>query len=406
MQQHNLVYTLFPTNNNTSKALLFCIAIFYAWILSLHNTIKKDIQHKYCIFFLMFTLLIPYNAWAQNDNIKPSSNPPSIKQENTPENIKLKQVSIFGTSTLPFYDLYQKDIVEIIAHTLASLDALKKAGQNLKNNTVASKGAYTLAQRTVIAAYIFNATSQTSINVEKINSGDSKLLTVMVKLEPDVVNFNSKINKMFQMPDFFVLCENILKSLDNLSEEASYFINRVNTSNNTQYTSSNYVLWERITHIAYNIESLWSFLKLLPYLENIWENPEKIQKDLEALILKAPHEALLWTALGEVQLQQDLPQDALNSFNKALFLSPKLARTLHARGLAHLRLQHSALAEKDISDALEFYPDVTTWLRSRGAVYMLREKYDLMCIDFQRACALGDCDGLKLARKKKLCLKP
>jgi len=366
---------------------------------------KINTYHKICIFFLFLYIISPYKALAQNNNTQSLKLKENITQEHRPIQEKINYLSAFGSASFPIYDLQRKDILEIIAHTQASLYAFKNAAQNLKNHTLAFKSAPEAAQRFILAAYIFNSTSKTSITTEKTKINNNKILSVVVKLDSDSNNLDAKINKMLQIPEFFILCESILRSLANLSKEATHLINSVNTSNNKQYKGSNYVLWERISHLTYNIETLWEFFKLLPNLEHTWKKPKEMHRAIELLLQKAPSDALLWTALGEVQLQQDLPQDALSSFNKALLIEPQLARTLHSRGLAHLRLQHLALAEKDISDALEIYPDIISWLRSRGAVYMLREKNNLMCIDFQRACALGDCDGLKLARKKKLCLK-
>ena len=112
---------------------------------------------------------------------------------------------------------------------------------------------------------------------------------------------------------------------------------------------------------------------------------------------------LLWNALGEALLLLDRPQDAMEAQDRALRLSPGFARALLARAVCHLRLQMPALAVEDASAAIRLRPDVAANWRVRGAAWQVRGEPGPMCDDFYRACALGDCEGLSLARGRGQC---
>lgn len=115
---------------------------------------------------------------------------------------------------------------------------------------------------------------------------------------------------------------------------------------------------------------------------------------------------LLWNALGEALLLLDRPQDAMEAQDRALRLSPGFARALLARAVCHLRLQLPALAVGDASAAIRLRPDVAAHWRVRGAAWQVRGEPGPMCDDFYRACALGDCEGLRLARGRGQCRPP
>ena len=120
--------------------------------------------------------------------------------------------------------------------------------------------------------------------------------------------------------------------------------------------------------------------------------------------------AALQLLLAEAQLQAGMPQRSIHSCSAALDLAPGLARARYIRALAHWRLQQMALAEDDLSAALNTTdeaflrtPDRVRMLRARGALRMLRNNAQGMCSDLTAACALGDCEGLAAARNQLFC---
>lgn len=134
--------------------------------------------------------------------------------------------------------------------------------------------------------------------------------------------------------------------------------------------------------------------------------PETMLRHMRRAVSLDARNPLLWNALGEALLLLDRPQDAMAAQDRALKLSPGFARALYARAVCHLRLQMPALAVTDASAAIRLRPDVAAHWRVRGAAWQVRGESGPMCDDFYHACALGDCEGLRLARGRGLCLPP
>lgn len=134
---------------------------------------------------------------------------------------------------------------------------------------------------------------------------------------------------------------------------------------------------------------------------------------LEQAALLVPDSPSVWLLLAEAQMRHDLPLQSVASCDAALDLDSGLSRARYIRALGHLRLQQMALAEADLTVSLArrygIEPqgeDRARRLRARGAVRMQRQDTAGMCEDFSAACALGDCEGLALARAQGQCLPP
>ncbi len=157
---------------------------------------------------------------------------------------------------------------------------------------------------------------------------------------------------------------------------------------------------------AQNLEALWLFHTALNHFQEIWSEPALVAQLMQKALVLQKDTAMFWACLGEVQLQMDNPQEAIQSLNEALRVQPTRARALYIRALAYLRLQQPSLAKIDLSAALAMQQPRASWLNARGAAHMLLEDYELMCADFTEACAQGDCQGLQNARTRNLCLPP
>ena len=131
---------------------------------------------------------------------------------------------------------------------------------------------------------------------------------------------------------------------------------------------------------------------------------------LQQAAQRLPRSAATLVLLAEAQLQAGLPQRSVDSCTQALGLLPDFTRARYIRALAHWRLQQLALAEDDLTVALEKTPgnplqtvDRSRLLRARGALRMLREDALGMCADLTEACGMGDCEGLAAAREQRFC---
>lgn len=175
---------------------------------------------------------------------------------------------------------------------------------------------------------------------------------------------------------------------------------------------------------AMRLDVLWLALEVAREAPGGWFCAPEALPLLERAATGAPENAAVWLLLAEARMQRDLPQAAVDTANEALRLLSRpqgaplsaaaerlAARARYVRGLGHWRLGQPALAEADLDAALrtahaESAPqgaELARRLRARGAVRMLRHDEGGMCADFMAACALGDCEGLAVARGRGQC---
>ena len=103
-----------------------------------------------------------------------------------------------------------------------------------------------------------------------------------------------------------------------------------------------------------------------------------------------------YSKLGKYQL-------TLEDLNKAIALNPDSAEALNNRGSAYIKLGKPQLALEDLNEAIRLNPDYALSYYNRAAVYLNQGQKEPGCRDAQRACTLGDCNILDLARKKGDC---
>ena len=169
--------------------------------------------------------------------------------------------------------------------------------------------------------------------------------------------------------------------------------------------------WQRM---GARLNGLWLAQAALDLTPEGWLTGADALSTLERAAREAPRSPTVRRLLAEAQLQRNLPQQSIESCTEALRLAPGSnlisGRARYIRALAHWRLQQLALAEDDLNAALHTRTpsapqgaEQARRLRARGAVRMLRRNYPGMCADFSAACALGDCEGLAVARAQKYC---
>lgn len=320
-----------------------------------------------------------------------------------------KAFSAFATESLPFGGLIHKDSVYGIARASAFIKALHEAALSLGQHTAAHIGAFALDKRAALAASVYPPVVSKSVadaphSAQSSAVDEQEVLTVLVKLEAPLPQIDQRVRQTLQHPDTWTLYMEALEVMNRQAQEGRDLVQRAAALRHEHGTHMDEIFMQRINYLADQLDGLWMYVQILPKLQTKWDNPTQVQAQMQRALTLAPQSPFLWCALGEAQLQLDLPQLAVQSLNKAVQFDPHFARAFYVRGLAHLRLQQSALAENDLSAALELRPRTLPWLRARGAVRMVREAYGPMCEDFLEACALGDCDGLMTARKRQLCL--
>jgi lipoprotein NlpI len=61
------------------------------------------------------------------------------------------------------------------------------------------------------------------------------------------------------------------------------------------------------------------------------------------------------------------------------------------------------MAIRDYNKALSLNASYNLAYLNRGLAYHELNKDDLACLDFKKACELGDCDGISWAKKSGIC---
>jgi len=79
------------------------------------------------------------------------------------------------------------------------------------------------------------------------------------------------------------------------------------------------------------------------------------------------------------------------------------AEAYHGRGFAYDKLGQYQRAIEDYNQAIRLQPDYTKAYNNRGINYLSQGNNKLGCSDAQKACALGSCKLLEMAKVKGAC---
>jgi tetratricopeptide (TPR) repeat protein len=96
-------------------------------------------------------------------------------------------------------------------------------------------------------------------------------------------------------------------------------------------------------------------------------------------------------------------QAAIDDYNKALQIKPQYSFAFYNRGFAYYNLGLYRQAIEDYSEAIRLNPRYTDAYNNRGIIYLLQGHKEEGCADARKACALGKCRLLEIAKSKKDC---
>ncbi len=121
---------------------------------------------------------------------------------------------------------------------------------------------------------------------------------------------------------------------------------------------------------------------------------------------KINEEAVVWfnkaNALWDGQKYTD-PKKAIGYLNNAIKLQPDYAQAYYNRGNAYYSLGLFQRAIKDYNETIRLKPKDIDAYYNRANAYFYLGNNKLGCLDAEKACELGDCKLLEVAKGKRTC---
>jgi tetratricopeptide (TPR) repeat protein len=138
-------------------------------------------------------------------------------------------------------------------------------------------------------------------------------------------------------------------------------------------------------------------------LENLSEYERAIGDYNEAIRLK-PDNILAYYNRGNVYDKLGRYQLAIENYNEAIRLKPDNAAAYCNKGMTYAKIGLYQHAIEDFNDAIRLEQDYADAYNGRGIVYLLQGNKEPGCRDAQKACELGNCKALELAKGREDCL--
>ncbi|MDI6743367.1 MAG: tetratricopeptide repeat protein [Smithella sp.] len=126
-------------------------------------------------------------------------------------------------------------------------------------------------------------------------------------------------------------------------------------------------------------------------------------KDYDAAIRLNPDYAEAYNNRGITYHHLGRFASAIQDYDEAIRLKPDYAEAYGNRGNAYLGLGRFDSAIQNYDEAIRLKPDHAEMLNNRGAAYLIQGNAKSGCRDARKACELGKCRILEMARQKGDC---
>ncbi len=110
------------------------------------------------------------------------------------------------------------------------------------------------------------------------------------------------------------------------------------------------------------------------------------------------HNNLGWYLFAEGRIEE-----AIDNYNKALQITPANVTSYDRRGKAFATLGQYQRAIEDFTEAIRLQPKFAQAYNNRASVRIMQGNKSLCCSDAQKACELGICKALKIAKSRGYC---
>lgn len=118
----------------------------------------------------------------------------------------------------------------------------------------------------------------------------------------------------------------------------------------------------------------------------------------------APLYAPLFLYRGRSLQMSGNPNEAIEDYTRAIDLEPSFAYAYYTRGLAYKKAELFELALEDYTRAIKLEEGFAMAYNNRGFLYLVNlGDIESGCADWQRACELGLCKNIEMARTNADC---
>ena len=130
---------------------------------------------------------------------------------------------------------------------------------------------------------------------------------------------------------------------------------------------------------------------------------EKAIKDFGTAIKRSRKTALNYKLRGEAYSALKNYNKAVQDFDRAIKIEPEMLEAYFARGDAFRNLDKYSEAIADYTKVIELDNKFIQAYNNRAVAYNKLKDSENMCLDIKKACDLGDCRGLELAKNAGRC---
>ena len=134
-----------------------------------------------------------------------------------------------------------------------------------------------------------------------------------------------------------------------------------------------------------------------------YSNPSKAISYLGRSIQMDPKSADAYNNRGNAYRNLKQYPKALQDYNKAIQLNPNFAKAYNNRGNIYYDQRNFQQAISNYNKSISLNPNYSLGYLNRGLAYQQLKKSSLACKDLQKACQLGDCDGINWAKQNNMC---
>ena len=135
-----------------------------------------------------------------------------------------------------------------------------------------------------------------------------------------------------------------------------------------------------------------------------YANPMKDIEYLKNVIKLQPNNASMYNNRGTAYYNLGQYQHAIQDYSAAIRLKPDYSLAYYNRGCVYIKNPDQyKQAIEDLNKAIHLKPDYVEAYNNLGGIYLIQGRRSIGCSNAQKACELGNCKLLEMAKSKGYC---